>query len=104
MIVNVFGPHFSQCLREDIGDAKYSLMIDESTDVSVVKLLGVVIRYFSQKLQKVVSTHLGLVEIESGTAVSIMCAIKKLLEDVDLHPKKITWGWGGQCQCQYWPK
>ncbi|XP_068205152.1 uncharacterized protein [Palaemon carinicauda] len=89
MLVNVLGPHFNQCLREDIGDAKYSLIIDESTDISVVKLLGVVIRYFSQKLQKIISTHLGLVEIESGTAASIVCAIKKLLEDVDLNPKKL---------------
>ena len=66
-----------------------NLIIDESTDISVIKLLGIVIRYFRKKMQKIISTYLGLVEIENGTALCIVNAIKKLLKDVNLDPKHL---------------
>lgn len=43
-IKNVFGLHFQKLLREDIADQKYSVLNDESTNVSVVKVLGIVMR------------------------------------------------------------
>lgn len=88
-IVNIFAPHFLDSLKDDIGDAKYSLLIDESTDIAVIKLLGVTIRYYSKTLQKIVSTYLGLVEIESGTAECIVSAIKKFLNKFNLDPQNL---------------
>ncbi|QQP52717.1 Uncharacterized protein FKW44_004951, partial [Caligus rogercresseyi] len=44
----------------DIGEKQYSLVIDESTDVAATKQLCVVVRYFSTKLTKIVSSFLGL--------------------------------------------
>lgn len=46
IIQNVLSPHFISAIKTDIGDSKYSLIIDESTDISVQKYLGMVIRYF----------------------------------------------------------
>lgn len=89
IVVNVLAPHFVESLQQDIGEARYSIIIDESTDISVMKLLGVVVRYFSKQLQKIVCTYLGLIELEDGTASSIVCAIKKMLENVKLDPKKL---------------
>lgn len=43
IIKNVIGPYFFTSLLTDIDDSYYSLLIDESTDVSVNKMLGVVI-------------------------------------------------------------
>lgn len=40
VIRNVLCPHFRLELRKDIGTSKYSLLIDESTDISVTKFLG----------------------------------------------------------------
>lgn len=40
VIRNVLWPHFRLELRKDIGDSKYSLLIDESTDISITKYLG----------------------------------------------------------------
>jgi hypothetical protein len=57
------------------GDEKFSLLLDESTDVSVSTYLGVVIRYFSAKKRTGVSTFLGLVELEGGDARSIAKAV-----------------------------
>lgn len=89
IVVNILAPHFVESLQQDIGGARYSILIDESTDISVVKLLGVVVRYFSKQLQKIVCTYLGLVELEDGTASSIVSAIIKMLENVKLDPKKL---------------
>lgn len=46
VIKNVLAPHFTEELIKDIGQQKYSLIIDESTDISTSKQLGIVIRYF----------------------------------------------------------
>lgn len=51
-----------------------------------MKLLGVVIRYYSGSIRKVLSTFLGLLAIESGTAMSMMNAVKDLLLSVKLNP------------------
>lgn len=40
IIKNVLGPCFLEELKADIGDAQFSLLLDESTDVSVCKYLG----------------------------------------------------------------
>lgn len=47
LINNVIAPCMFKDLISDIGDAQYSLVIDESTDITSVKQLCVVIRYFS---------------------------------------------------------
>lgn len=40
IIKNVLAPHFYEDLRSDIGDSHFSLLLDESTDISITKLLG----------------------------------------------------------------
>lgn len=45
MINGVLAPYFLKKLVADVGDHSFSLLLDESTDVSVSKYLGVVIRY-----------------------------------------------------------
>ncbi|XP_066941394.1 zinc finger protein 862-like [Macrobrachium rosenbergii] len=89
IIVNVLAPHFIVILKADIGAEKYSLIIDESTDISVIKLLGVTVRYFSREFKKIASTFLGIVELEYGTTQSIVNALKKLLFDVQLNPQNL---------------
>lgn len=49
MIRGVLATYFLKWVTSDVGDEKFSLLLDESTDVSVSKYLGVVIRYFSAK-------------------------------------------------------
>lgn len=85
----MLAPHFYEQLVDDIGDQEYSILIDESTDVSVSKLLGVTVRYFSFALKKIVSTFLGLIELEDGTANGIVNGLKLLLSDLNLNIKKI---------------
>jgi hypothetical protein len=89
IIKNVVGPYFLNDLLLDIGDKYYSLIIDESTDVTVLKMLGLVIRYFSQKHSRIVCTFLSLVHIENGTAECIVESIKGLLKKYNLDLQKL---------------
>lgn len=43
VIINILAPFFIQNLRDDIGTSKYSLLIDESIDISVSKYLGIAV-------------------------------------------------------------
>jgi len=61
----------------DIGDSMFSLLVDESTDISVKKQLGICIIFFSETRQSVVSTFLNILEIDNGTAASVVDGIKK---------------------------
>lgn len=89
MINDVLAPYFLKKLVADVGDQRFSLLLDESTDVNVSKYLGVVIRYFSDTKQTIVSTFLGLVELEGGDAKSIARAVVAFLEKCCLKKEKL---------------
>lgn len=65
IIKNILGPYFNNELLSDIGDGKYSLLLDESNDVSVNKLLGIVIIYYSYKQGKTIASFLALTKLET---------------------------------------
>lgn len=77
---NVLMPHFRKELLDDIGNQKFSIIMDESTDVSVSKHLGLVIRYYSAAQEKIVSSFLELVSIESADARGIVNGVVSCLE------------------------
>ncbi|XP_051173505.1 uncharacterized protein LOC127289558 [Leptopilina boulardi] len=89
IIKNVFGPHFNADLILDIGDSPYSFLLDESTDISVSKLLGIVIRYYSKSRKEFVSTYLTLIEVENGSAETITNAVKNALTNFKLPVKNL---------------
>ena len=89
IIKNFLAPHFIKEIVSDLGDQEYSLLLDESMDILVSKLLGISIRYFSRSLKTIVSTFLGLVELEDGTANSIANGVKGLLLALNIEIKKM---------------
>jgi len=56
IIMNVLAPFFITKLKNDIRFSKYSLLLDESTDISVSKYLGIAVNYFSKSLNKIMTT------------------------------------------------
>ncbi|XP_043064692.1 uncharacterized protein LOC122320567 [Drosophila ficusphila] len=78
---NILAPSFITLLKPDIGDAKYSLLLDESTDISVCKTLGVVINYFSLTR----STFLSIVPLEEGDAKTIANSLCQELSNFKLN-------------------
>lgn len=89
IVREVIAPHFIREIIKDIGDKKYSLILDESTDISVTKLLGLVVRYVSLSQKKIISTFLSLVPIKSGTAVDVASAVIDTLNSFGLNPNNL---------------
>lgn len=77
-VPNVLAPYFVDDLKSDIGNNNLSLLIDESSDISVTKLLGIAIRYYSQTKKQIVVTFLDLLELSECNADAICEALKSL--------------------------
>ena len=84
LVNKVLGPSMNTELRRDIGDSEYSLIIDESTDITMKKKLCVVVRYPSYEKKRIVTSFAGLVQLERGTAEAVTTA---LLEFLKTHMK-----------------
>ena len=78
-IKNVVSLYFHNNLIEDIGDGNYSLLLDGSNDITVNKILGIAVIYFSKSSKKVISTFLNLIELEACTGDAIVNALKQEL-------------------------
>ena len=88
LIKQVLAPSMENDLRKDIGENCYSLIIDESTDITAHKQLCVIVRYFSRSLKRIVSSFLGLITLESGTAIAIFNALMSFLKSKNISPDK----------------
>ncbi|KAH1168368.1 hypothetical protein KIL84_003851 [Mauremys mutica] len=88
LINNHIAPCMFSDLIKDIGESQYSLVINDSTDIAAVKQLCIVLCYFSSSLNRIVSTFLGLVILESETAEAIATALIQFLTSVGLDFSK----------------
>ncbi|CAG4963162.1 unnamed protein product [Parnassius apollo] len=71
-----------QEIISDVGDAAYSLIVDETTDISTDKILCIMIRYFSKIKQDIITTFYRYIKISKCDATTIYETIKNtLLED-----------------------
>ncbi|XP_069489064.1 uncharacterized protein [Ambystoma mexicanum] len=85
LINRVLSPCMLEALIKDIGSTPYSLLIEESTDIPTLKQLCVVVRYFSQSLNKIIATFLGLVTPEGETSEAIANSLLQFLENLGLE-------------------
>lgn len=85
LIKNVIGPSLLENVVNDCNGNPFSLIIDESTDVSVVKYLCLCIKYFSIQDQKIKIQFLGLIEVEKCTADLLYEHICKYIEHIGLN-------------------
>ena len=90
VITSVLAPYFREELNDDVGESPYSLYLDETTDISVNKLLCICVKYQSQKHNKFVSTYLGLVDLHSADAQSISDALVSYLSECGLDIKHMV--------------
>ncbi|KAL3221020.1 hypothetical protein MRX96_029723 [Rhipicephalus microplus] len=89
VIKNVLGPHFKADLAQDIGDSYYSLIIDESTDISVTKFLAISIICHSVTKSRIMTTFLNLCTLEVCTADGIVAAVKSTMMEYCLKLERI---------------
>ena len=84
LICNVLAPCFLKEMVEDLNKVAYSLIIDESTDISCTKQLCVMVRYFSVSLHKIITTFLGLTDLEGETSNANVSALLGFLRTCDI--------------------
>ncbi|KAE8746144.1 hypothetical protein FOCC_FOCC007145 [Frankliniella occidentalis] len=89
LITSVISPALLTELVEDVGEQGFSLIIDESTDISVVKFMAVMIRYHSMKKNEIVTDFLGFIEVYRATATALFDSLKEYLSNVGLNYKHV---------------
>ena len=79
LVENILGPYFKSELLRDLQheDCFFSLLTDETTDISVTKLLAFSVRYYSPTHKKIKETHLELKTMIRATAELLMKATGK---------------------------
>ena len=58
----------------------FSIIIDESTDISIKKQLAIVVRFFCEKENKIKSQFFKLLEVAAGDATTLVSCITSLFE------------------------
>lgn len=84
LISAVVAPAFLTELVRDIGESPYALIVDEATDVSVSKFLGMCVRFFSKERKHFVTDFLGLVLVRDCTGKGLSDATKEYLKTIGL--------------------
>ncbi|KAI5638384.1 sugar transporter domain-containing protein [Phthorimaea operculella] len=71
LIKNVLGQCMFLELLEEIGCSPYSIIVDETTDITITKVLCMMIRFFSKKKRDIVTTFYRIVKVTECDATSI---------------------------------
>ncbi|CAG4962241.1 unnamed protein product [Parnassius apollo] len=86
IINNVIGASEGECLVEDLKREKFSIMVDESTDVASVKTMCVVVKYYDPNLGRIVSRFWDLIQIfddkKAGTSGDYSATAEKLFNSI----------------------
>lgn len=85
LILNVIAPAMLHELIEDIGNQSYNLIMDESTDISVIKYLAFCVRYYSLTQKRIVTDFLGIVEVEKATGKILFNSTIEFLKKIGLN-------------------
>ena len=77
-IVNAIASETSKAIIKDLDNRFFSILGDESRDISVKEQMSLILRYVNKK-GIIIKRFLSIVHVASTTALSLKCAIKCLL-------------------------
>ncbi len=72
IVKHVFADHFRSGLLKQLKKSLFSIIIDETTDISSEKILAIVVRFFCAKEKWVKSQCLKLIQVSEGDAVTLV--------------------------------
>uniref|UniRef100_H3AJE2 HAT C-terminal dimerisation domain-containing protein n=1 Tax=Latimeria chalumnae TaxID=7897 RepID=H3AJE2_LATCH len=81
MVKNVIGKVTKQDLCDKLWSCNFTLLGDESTDISTTEKMALVAIYFDEKLSKVQHRFYHLVDLKEATAENVFFAILSILEE-----------------------
>lgn len=89
LLKNVIAPCMLLELVEDVGDSLFSIIVDESTDLTSDKIVCVMIKYYSVKRKEIVTTFYRLILLEKCDAESLFTVVKQQLTNDKLQLKNL---------------
>ncbi|XP_020237275.2 zinc finger MYM-type protein 1 [Cajanus cajan] len=87
-IVRSAASETTKAILDDLGDNLFSILIDESRDISVKEQMVVVLRYVNKKGQ-VIERFLGLVHVSNTNALSLKIALESLFSKYGLSLSRL---------------
>jgi hypothetical protein len=85
LIDYVLSPSLREELQEDVKNSYFSILADESTDISVDKNLCICIKYYSKKTEKMETAFLGLFPVVRATGEALFSTIKEAVNGIGLE-------------------
>ena len=85
ILTSVVSPALKEELIADVKGKRFSLIVDETTDVSTAKQLCVLIRYYSNIERKIVTAFVDLVTVVHACADDLFNAIRDCLREINLE-------------------
>ena len=76
-IVNAIARETSKDIIKDLDNGFFSILVDESRDISMKEQMSLVLRYVNKK-GIIIERFFGIVHVASTTAMSLNCAIECL--------------------------
>lgn len=86
---NVFGQHFEKKMLQDLGKCTFSVIIDESTDITTTKVLAIAVKYYSETSYSVKTRFLSMVDVKGETAQDLFDALNGALTKCGLNIKNV---------------
>ncbi|KAG5891806.1 hypothetical protein JTB14_006196 [Gonioctena quinquepunctata] len=96
---NVLGGQFEEKMIQDLksGLSTFSVIIDESTDVSTNKVLAIAIKFYSERHACVKTRFLCAIDIQGESAQDLFNALNSALEEKGLNIKNQLLGFAAEC-------
>ena len=86
-IVNAIARETSKAITKDLDNGFFSILVDESRDISVKEQMTLVLRYVNKK--GIIKRFLGIVHVTNTTTLSLKYAIECLLYEHNLSSLKL---------------
>ncbi|KAL5559866.1 hypothetical protein UlMin_036077 [Ulmus minor] len=87
-IVNAVAVETINIIIQDIGNSLFSILVDESRDISTKEQMAIVLHYVNNKGQ-VIERFIGIAHVSSTTALSLKSAIDKLFSRYSLSISRL---------------
>lgn len=89
LIARKIAPCFLKELLRHVGESYFSIICDESTDVSVHKFMALCIRYDSYVKGEMITDFLRIVEVTQTTAEKLYEVFKLFMKEIELKLKRM---------------
>lgn len=86
IVKNVLGRQSFESTCQDLKKKKFSLIVDESTDLGTIKHLCLVVRYFDDS-NNIKDTFLGLIKLSGADAVTLYNHVLQFFNEYDIPYK-----------------